>query len=39
MVCALLRDFSKHGIKAIAEVRRTEPAAAYFEVPALLRAA
>jgi hypothetical protein len=27
VICALLRDFSKHGEKAIAKVRRTEPAA------------
>jgi hypothetical protein len=35
VVCALLRDFSKHGEKAIAEVRRTQPAA-YLKVLALL---
>ena len=35
MICALLRDFSKHGEKAIAEVRRTQPAA-YLKVLALL---
>ena len=27
VICALLRDFSKHGEKAIAKVRRTQPAA------------
>ena len=27
VTCALLRDFSKHGEKAIAKVRRTQPAA------------
>jgi hypothetical protein len=27
LTCALLRDFSKHGEKAIAKVRRTHPAA------------
>ena len=26
VICALLRDFSKHGEKAIAKVRRTQPA-------------
>ena len=35
VICALLRDFSKHGEKAIAEVRRTQPAA-YLKVLALL---
>ena len=35
MICALLRDFSKHGEKAIAKVRRTQPAA-YLKVLALL---
>ena len=35
MVCALLKDFSKHGEKAIAELRRTRPAA-YLKVLALL---
>ena len=35
MICALLRDFSKHGIKAIAKVRRTQPAA-YLKICALL---
>ena len=34
MICALLRDFSKHGEKAIAKVRRTQPAA-YFKCLAL----
>ena len=28
VICALLRDFSKHGEKAIAKVRRTQPAVA-----------
>jgi hypothetical protein len=27
VICALLRDFSKHGEKAIAKVLRTQPAA------------
>jgi hypothetical protein len=35
VICALLRDFSKHGEKAIADVRRTQPAA-YLKVLALL---
>ena len=35
MICALLRDFSKHGEKAIAKVRRTQPAA-YLKILALL---
>src|SRR5262245_42107252 len=35
VICALLRDFSKHGEKAIAEVRRTQPAA-YLKILALL---
>ena len=35
MICALLRDFRKHGEKAIADVRRTQPAA-YLKVLALL---
>src|SRR5215471_4820862 len=35
VICALLRDFSKHGEKAIAKVRRTQPAA-YLKVLALL---
>jgi hypothetical protein len=35
VVCALLRDFSKHGEKAIAEVRRTQPGV-YIKVLALL---
>ena len=34
MICAILRDFSKHGEKAIAEVRRRQPAA-YLKVCAL----
>src|SRR5262249_35093258 len=34
-ICALLRDFSKHGEKAIAKVRRTQPAA-YLKILALL---
>jgi hypothetical protein len=35
VVCALLRDFRKHGEKAIAEVRRTQPGV-YLKVLALL---
>lgn len=35
VICALLRDFSEHGAKAVAEVRRTQPAA-YLKVLALL---
>jgi hypothetical protein len=35
VICALLRDFSKHGEKAVAEVRRTQPAA-YLKILALL---
>ena len=35
VISALLRDFSKHGEKAIADVRRTQPAA-YLKVLALL---
>jgi hypothetical protein len=35
VICALLRDFSKHGEKAIAKVRRTHPAA-YLKICALL---
>lgn len=35
MICALLRDFSKHGEKAIAKVRQTQPAA-YLKILALL---
>src|SRR6266581_954757 len=35
VICALLRDFSKHGEKAIAKVRRTQPAA-YLKICALL---
>src|SRR5258707_14944478 len=35
VICALLRDFSKHGIKAIAKVRKTQPAA-YMKICALL---
>jgi hypothetical protein len=35
LTCALLRDFSKHGEKAIAKVRRTHPAA-YLKICALL---
>jgi thiamine phosphate synthase YjbQ (UPF0047 family) len=35
VICALLRDFSKHGEKAIAKVRRTQPAA-YLRILALL---
>src|SRR2546422_4226203 len=35
VICALLRDFSKHGEKAIAKMRRTQPAA-YLKICALL---
>src|SRR5262249_36636481 len=35
VICALLRGFSKHGGKAIAKVRRTQPAA-YLKILALL---
>src|SRR5262245_15262859 len=35
VICALLRDFSMHGEKAIAKVRRTQPAA-YLKILALL---
>jgi hypothetical protein len=35
VICALLIDFSKHGEKAIAKVRRTQPAA-YLKICALL---
>jgi hypothetical protein len=35
VICALLRDFRKHGEKAIAEVRRTQPGV-YLKVAALL---
>src|SRR5262249_52921448 len=35
VICALLRDFSKHGEKAIAKVRRTQPAA-YLKILARL---
>jgi hypothetical protein len=35
VICALLRDFSIHGEKAIAKVRRTQPAA-YLKILALL---
>jgi hypothetical protein len=35
VICALLRDFRKHGEKAIAEVRRTQPGV-YLKVLALL---
>ena len=35
VICALLRDFRQHGQKAIAKVRRTQPAA-YLKVLALL---
>jgi hypothetical protein len=35
VICALLRDFDKHGEKAIAEVRRTQPGV-YLKVLALL---
>jgi len=27
VICALLRDFRQHGQKAVAQVRRTQPAA------------
>jgi hypothetical protein len=35
VICALLRDFRKHGEKAIADVRRTQPGV-YLKVLALL---
>jgi hypothetical protein len=35
VICALLRDFRKHGEKAVAQVRRTQPAA-YLKILALL---
>jgi hypothetical protein len=35
VICALLRDFREHGQKAIARVRRTQPAA-YLKICALL---
>jgi len=35
VICVLLRDFREHGQKAIAKVRRTQPAA-YLKVLALL---
>jgi 2-oxoglutarate dehydrogenase complex dehydrogenase (E1) component-like enzyme len=35
VICALLRDFRKHGEKAVAQVRRTQPAA-YLKICALL---
>ena len=35
VICALLRDFSKHGEKAIAKVRRDKPGV-YLKVIALL---
>src|SRR5262249_59177749 len=35
VICALLRDFSKHGEKAITKVRRTQ-LAAYLKILALL---
>ena len=35
VICALLRDFSEHGAKAIAKVRRTQQAA-YLKICALL---
>ena len=35
VICALLRDFRKHGEKAVAKVRRTHPAA-YLKICALL---
>jgi hypothetical protein len=35
VICALLKDFSKHGEKAIAKVRQTQPAA-YLKICALL---
>jgi Family of unknown function (DUF5681) len=35
VICALLRDFRKHGEKAVAQVRRKQPAA-YLKILALL---
>src|SRR5262249_13962757 len=35
VICALLRDFREHGQKAVAKVRRTQPAA-YLKILALL---
>ena len=35
VICALLRDFRQHGQKAVARVRRTQPAA-YLKICALL---
>jgi len=35
VICAFLRDFSKHGERAIAEVRRKHPAA-YLKIAVLL---
>jgi Family of unknown function (DUF5681) len=35
VICALLRDFRQHGQKAVARVRRTQPAA-YLKILALL---
>ena len=35
VICAILRDFSKHGEKAVAEVRRKQPAA-YLKICAWL---
>jgi hypothetical protein len=35
VICALLRDFRQHGQKAVAKVRRTQPAA-YLKILALL---
>jgi hypothetical protein len=35
VICAILRDFSKHGEKAVAKVRRTHPAA-YLKICAFL---
>jgi hypothetical protein len=35
VICALLRDFSKHGEKAIAQVRKTQPAS-YLKIVALM---
>jgi hypothetical protein len=35
VICALLRDFRKHGEKAVARVRQTQPAA-YLKILALL---
>jgi hypothetical protein len=35
VICAILRDFRKHGEKAVAKVRRTHPAA-YLKICALL---